>query len=66
MLTVTAIASNNQNRTTVKISFEKLTPKSARAALQVAGFNTGTVLDYDTQTAYRVYRNSAKKANGYF
>lgn len=48
---------------------DQLTPKSARAALEVAGFYTGTVtytsVDFSGENthykAYRVYANSVRK-----
>lgn len=49
--------------------FEKLTPKAARAALEIAGYYTGTVSWQQTHPSgevtyyvtYRVYHNSARK-----
>ena len=51
--------------------FDRLTPRAARAALQIAGYFTGEAwtlaenteaeLNYDNIYGYRVYPNSARK-----
>lgn len=43
--------------------FDKLTPKAARAALEIAfgNSNGGEVVDHETGIGYRVYAKSARK-----
>lgn len=47
----------------VRIPYDRLTPKAARAALEIAFGQPhgGTVTDPETGTAYRVYERSARK-----
>lgn len=51
---------------TVKVNgFDKLTPRAARAALEIAfgNSNSGEVVDHKAGYGYRVYGNSARKIN---
>jgi hypothetical protein len=49
--------------------FDKFTPRAARAALEIAGNYTGTAAyqetspdgEYTYYSAYRIYKNSARK-----
>ena len=60
---------NRQAATVEVIGFQTLTPRAARAALQIAGFYTGEawwsrpMVDGENQNehGYRVYANSARK-----
>lgn len=80
MLEVKVSTGKGMNRHTGIVhvhGFDKLTPRAARAALQIAGYNTGeawTMLPLKVQNedgewidnptrdyGYRVYRNSARK-----
>jgi hypothetical protein len=54
--------------------YTTLTPRSARAALEIAGYPSGTVWyipngnagpDYENAYGYRVYPNSTRKLNDY-
>ena len=51
------------NRVVTLTGVDKLTPKSARAALRIAFNNEfgGTVFDTTTKVGYRVYGSSARK-----
>jgi hypothetical protein len=70
MLDVTVISANGQHRSRVQLPSQfRLTPKTARAALEIAGYWTGTVLyqitDFSGENtyykAYRVYPHSVRK-----
>jgi hypothetical protein len=73
MLEVTVLRNdqkgNNEKGRVQLYGFNTLTPQAARAALEIAGFFTGTVIYTSTdksgentyRKAYRVYPNSARK-----
>jgi hypothetical protein len=74
MLTVKVSTGKGLNKHTGIVQvygFDKLTPRAARAALQIAGYHTGEVWsisepgpngpDYDSEYGYRVYPNTARK-----
>jgi hypothetical protein len=70
MLDVQVTSANGQHHSRVQLPSEfRLTPKTARAALEIAGYWTGTVSLQATDMsgentyykAYRVYPRSVKK-----
>lgn len=70
MLEVSVKSADGQHTGFVKVhGFDKLTPRAARAALEIAGYYTGTASRQATDKsgenthviAYRVYEKSARK-----
>lgn len=72
MLKVSVETGKNSDKHTAVVEvygFERFTPRAARAALEIAGFFTGTARYQETDPsgehtwycAYRVYKNSARK-----
>ena len=72
MLEISVSTGNGMNKHTGMVQvygFNTFTPRAARAALQIAGFNTGIASyqstspdgEYTYYKAYRVYKNSARK-----
>ena len=70
MITVSVASANKQYSGKVQVhGFDKLTPRAARAALEIAGYFTGSVrqiyIDRTTEESriieYRVYDKSARK-----
>lgn len=73
MLEVSVSTGKGMNRHTALVQvygYETLTPRAARAALEIAGFNTGEAWTVDDNSSeysfmgvygYRVYAKSARK-----